>query len=135
MEALRDRIERGDDVDGRDEMGRTPLMWACNRDHHECAEAWIGAGAAVDMVNNNGETALMYACASGHHECAQALIDAGAAVGMVDNHGRPALMRACASGHHECAQASSVDRCWRSGGHGDRVREVGAHVGLWHGSS
>ena len=83
----------------------TPLMWACQRGHLECAEALIDAGAAVDMVNNNGRTALMWACTSGHHECAQALIDAGAAVDMVNNNGWTALMFACYFGHHECAQA------------------------------
>ena len=87
LEALRDRIERGDDVDGRDEWGSTPLIWACGHGQPECAQALIEAGAAVDMVNNNGWTALMAACVSGHLECAQALIDAGAVVDMVDNGG------------------------------------------------
>ena len=62
LEALRDRIERGDDVDGRDERGLTPLMWACASGHHECALALMDAGATVDKVNNNGSTALMLAC-------------------------------------------------------------------------
>ena len=59
LEALRDRIERGDDVDGRDGAGWTPLIWACFEGHHECAQALIEAGAAVDMVDNDGKTALM----------------------------------------------------------------------------
>ena len=80
-------------------------MNACFEGHHECAQALIDAGAAVDMVDNYGNTALMYACASGHQECAQALIVAGAAVDMVNNYGSTALMRACIFGHHECAQA------------------------------
>ena len=80
-------------------------MWACNRGHHECAEALVDAGAAVDMVSNGGWTALMEACEFGHHECAQALIEAGAAVDMVSNNGWTALMWACDEGHHECALA------------------------------
>ena len=59
LEALRDRIERGENVDGRGGNGWTPLMRACVRDHLECVEALIDAGAAVDMVSNNGLTALM----------------------------------------------------------------------------
>ena len=52
LEALRDGIARGDDVDGRDAVGRTPLMFACDSGHHECAQALIDAGAALDGVNN-----------------------------------------------------------------------------------
>ena len=62
LEALRERIERGDDVDGRDRVGWTPLMSACNRGHLECAQALIDAGAARDQVNVYGSTALMEAC-------------------------------------------------------------------------
>ena len=69
LEALRDRIARGDDVDGRDHMGWTPLMKACYLGHHECAQALIEAGAAVDKVDNGLGTALMQACRFGHYEC------------------------------------------------------------------
>ena len=105
LDALRDRIAQGDDVDGRIRGGWTALMSACNLGHHECAQALIEAGAAVDMVDNDGHTALMVACDWGHLECAQALIGARAAVDMVNNRGLTALMWACFSGHHECAQA------------------------------
>ena len=75
----------------------TPLMWACVSGHHECAQAMIDAGAAVDMVDNNGKTALMRACFHGRHECAQALIDAGADLELTNRDGRNALMIACES--------------------------------------
>ena len=39
LEALRDRIERGSGVDGRNGNGWTPLMEACLNDHLECAQA------------------------------------------------------------------------------------------------
>jgi predicted LPLAT superfamily acyltransferase len=104
LEALRDRIARGGDVDGRNGLGCTPLMEACAGGHLECAQTLIEAGAAVDVVNNGGYTALMYACHLGHLECAQVLIDANAAVDMVNNHGWTALMEACHLGHLECAQ-------------------------------
>ena len=97
MEALRERIARGDDVDGRDGAGATPLRWACGMGHLECVQALIDANAAVDMVNNNGDTALMRACINGHHECAQALIDAQADLELMNRDGRNALMIACES--------------------------------------
>ena len=105
LEALRDRIAQGDDVDGRDDFGSRPLINACFWGHHECAQALIDAGAAVDVVANNRWTALMFACVRGHHECARALIEAGVAVDWVDTEGFTALMIACSWGRHECARA------------------------------
>ena len=59
--ALRDRIAQGD-VDERDGRGRTPLMWACQFGHLECAEALIEAGAAVDIVDNAGGVWVWLRC-------------------------------------------------------------------------
>ena len=61
-----------------DNYGYTALLLACSSGHHECAQALINAGAAVDKEVKDGATALMWACDKGHHECAQALIDARA---------------------------------------------------------
>ena len=41
-------------VDMVDHNGHPELMCACNNGRHECAQALIEAGAAVDMVDNNG---------------------------------------------------------------------------------
>ena len=97
LAALRYRIGRGDDVDGRDGLGWTPLTNACISGHLEYALALIEAGAAVDMVNDNGRTALMCACYFGHHECAQALIDAHADLELTNRDGQNALIIACES--------------------------------------
>jgi hypothetical protein len=51
-------------VDEVDNNGWAALMLACISGHHECAQALIDAGAAVDQANNLGETALMKAVAS-----------------------------------------------------------------------
>ena len=74
-------------------------MHACNFGHHECAQALIVAGSAVDRVDYDGRTALMWACGSGHHECAQALIGARANLEVTSRDGLHALMIACASPH------------------------------------
>jgi hypothetical protein len=104
LEALRDRIAQGDDIDGGDGYGWTPLIRACFAGHLECAQALIDAGAAVDVVSNVGYTALTCACFWGHHVCAQALIDAGAAVDQKDDDGETALMRAV-----ECPSFDDLD--------------------------
>jgi hypothetical protein len=83
--------------------GWTALLLACGTGHHECAQALIDAGAAVDKANNYGMTALSDACDQGHHECAQALIDARANVERTDLGGQNALMVACESPDSEDA--------------------------------
>ena len=102
LEALRDRIARGDDVNGRDGVGRTPLISACHYAQHECARALIEANASVD---NNGLTPLMRASHWGQQKCARALIDAGAAVDIVNYGGKTALVLACNFGSYECTRA------------------------------
>jgi hypothetical protein len=105
VDALRDRLARGDDVDGRHVWGETPLVGACLKGRHECARILIGAGAEVDRANSFGWTALTRACRWGNHECAQALIDAGAAVDKADENGWTPLMHACNVGSYECTRA------------------------------
>ena len=70
-------------------------MCACHTGHHECAQALIDAGAAVDKVNNDGRTALFTACNSGSYECTRALVDAQVDFELMDRDGRNALMIAC----------------------------------------
>lgn len=76
MEALHYRLGRGDDVDERDwDTEWTPLMYACKRGSHMCAQALIEANAALDLDDESGCTALMLACdsehgGSGHLACA-----------------------------------------------------------------
>ena len=79
------------------DYGRKALMCACYFGHHECAQALIDAGAAVDMVDIYGDTVLMRACDKGHHECTRALIDAHADLEMSKRDGQNALMTACTS--------------------------------------
>lgn len=55
-----------------DDLGRSPLLAACEKGHHSCVQIMLRAGADV------GSRPLNLACERGHIECAELLLAAGA---------------------------------------------------------
>ena len=66
-------LERGADVNARDNDGYTALIWAAFNGHAEIVTALLERGADVDARNNDGDTALMWAAHNGHAEIATLL--------------------------------------------------------------
>jgi uncharacterized protein len=60
------------------DYGFDALKTAIFRDHVECVEALLAAGADKDREDDDGWTALMYADFWGKKKCVKALLDAGA---------------------------------------------------------
>lgn len=104
LEILKDLIARGADVDGRDDRGRTPIMWACRPISHsrvhegniQCIQLLISKGADIEARSSGlRETAL--------HDCsryrlikaASVLIDAGANINAQNRLGDTPLHLAC----------------------------------------
>ncbi|MFI0448312.1 ankyrin repeat domain-containing protein [Actinomadura sp. 6N118] len=56
-EMVRLLLSYGADVNVRDSGGGTPLIWACNGEHLDCARALLQAGADPTLRNNDGYTA------------------------------------------------------------------------------
>jgi RNA polymerase primary sigma factor len=54
-------IRRGDDVNAKDERGRSPLILAASRGHTETCKILLEAGADPRAVDNNGNDALSIA--------------------------------------------------------------------------
>lgn len=84
-------IDRGADVNARDELRWTPLMRAARNGHTKTAEMLIAKGAKVNARNNVDWTALIIASHAGHTETAEMLIGKGADVNARDREGRTAL--------------------------------------------
>lgn len=92
-------ITKGADVDARDELRWTPLMYAAYNGHRKTADMLLSLGALVDARNNVQWTALMLASHRGRTKTAETLINHGAYVNETDIEGWTALN--WAMGHPE----------------------------------
>jgi ankyrin repeat protein len=95
--AVRERLERGADVDDRDQQGRTLLMHAVlgAASSLEIVQLLLDHGADVDARDNEqGWTALHFAAQEKRIEVIDALLHAGAEVNPSDRFGNTPLGRA-----------------------------------------
>ena len=60
-------LERGANVDTRNALGYTALMWACARGHVEVVTMLLKKGAATGLANIDSDTALIEARYMGMH--------------------------------------------------------------------
>ena len=97
IEAVKQHLADGADVNATDEVGWTPLHRAVigsHTDHTETAEFLIASGADVNARNAIGWTPLFYAAAktgSGHKEIVELLIANNADVNALSVNGKTPL--------------------------------------------
>ena len=94
---VKDAILAGQNVNGQDDQGRTPLMAACQGNSSvEMMQLLLSYGARVNLTDNKGRTAFMYAAQYDSYEKVfRELLKAGALVNVKANDGTTALMLAC----------------------------------------
>jgi ankyrin repeat protein len=82
IEAVKQHLTAGTDVDARDEDGWTPLHWAVVNGHEETVELLLANGSDVNAKDDafSGETPLHWAAENGHKEIVELLIASGADV-------------------------------------------------------
>ena len=90
IEAVKQHLADGADVNAKDHTGSTPLYYAALYGHKEVAELLIAAGADVNVKNERprGRTPLHWA---NNKEIAELLIDAGADVNAKNHRGQTPL--------------------------------------------
>lgn len=71
-------IERGADVEARDENGATPLHLAATRQSHDAIDILLDAGASIDPTNRTGSTPLKNAKDAYSRQTCRLLIERGA---------------------------------------------------------
>ena len=91
IEAFKQHLAAGTDVNAKYRDGVTPLHLAALEGHKEIAELLIAADADVNAKENRGGTPLHFAASQGWKESAELLITAGAEVNAKDNRGRTPL--------------------------------------------
>ncbi|MCX6991366.1 MAG: ankyrin repeat domain-containing protein [Chlamydiae bacterium] len=74
-------IDRGADLDARNNAYRTALMLAAEKNQITAVEFLLAAGAFIDSRDRNGMTPLMYASYKGHIKIMQILIENNADIG------------------------------------------------------
>ena len=84
VEAAKEFLVAGADVNVKDKRGFTPLHWASISGHKEAVELLIAKGADVNAMRGGGGTPLSYASSWGHEEIVELLIAKGADVNVKD---------------------------------------------------
>ena len=104
IEAIKQHIAAGVDVNAKANDGWTPLHGAARWKHKEIIELLIAAGADVNAKEEGGVTSLLYAAMDGHKEIAELLITAGADVNAKVGGGKTPLHGAASNGFKEIAE-------------------------------
>ncbi|WQO32033.1 ankyrin repeat domain-containing protein (plasmid) [Microvirga lotononidis] len=87
------------DVDARDEAGRTALLIATHGNRIEVARALIEAGADVNAKDRINDSPYLYAGARGHLEILKMTLAHGADLKSTNRYGGTALIPAAERGH------------------------------------
>jgi len=105
LAAIQAELDKGVDVNAKDDDGRTPLHYAAKYATKEVVELLIPNGADVNAKDRFGFTPLREAAWYGHKEIAELLLDKGADVDAKDNNGGwIPLHYAAQKGHKEIAE-------------------------------
>ena len=91
IEAVKQHLAAGTDVNAKTDRGRTPLLIAVTLGNKEIAELLIAKGADVNVSGNGGMTPLHSATLWQYKEVVELLIAAGADVNAKDEDGRTPL--------------------------------------------
>jgi ankyrin repeat protein len=98
--AVRKLLDEGVDVNWKDTLGDTALIYASANGHVEIIKLLLDRGAFIDFIRNGvGGTALMNACFNGQVDCVRLLLEKGADMSIKTNNGKTAKDYAIENGH------------------------------------
>ncbi|KAI9780256.1 MAG: hypothetical protein M1839_006816 [Geoglossum umbratile] len=84
-------VDRGAEIQAKDECKRTALHGAAWNGHKEVVQLLVDRGAEVNVEDECKRTALHGAACNGHKEVVQLLVEKGARVNLRDEHGETVL--------------------------------------------
>jgi len=101
LQAVEDLLDKGADVNAKDEKGGITLHMAASKGHKDIAELLITRGADVNAESGRRSTPLHGAAKQGHKALAELLLAKGADVNAKNNEGETPLSMAEERGHRE----------------------------------
>ncbi len=99
MPVVEEALAAGADIDARDAVGRTALMWSAFHGNASMLHYLLERGAGVNVRDRRGRTALMWGAIAGHGHVASALLASGADPALRDSAGKDAAAHAGENGH------------------------------------
>jgi len=96
---VKNHLEKGTDVDIKDEASWTPLYWAVSMGQTDVAELLIAEGADVGINAKDGSTTLHQAARAGAVTLVRLLVDKGIDVNVKETYGNTPLHAAASKGH------------------------------------
>jgi ankyrin repeat protein len=84
-------IERGADINAKDNWGRNALIVAAVKGHLDVIQTLLDGEANINGQNHNGMTALIEATLNGQEEAVKVLLRYGAEIGIKNKRGDTAL--------------------------------------------
>jgi ankyrin repeat protein len=103
IEKINDCIDKGADINVRDELGDTSLIGASIENCIDIVELLLKRGANPDLKGRAGFTALIAACVVGHYNIVKKLLEGGANINITEERGLTALDFAEDRGYVEIA--------------------------------
>ena len=95
-------IDAGADIEAKDDLGRSPLHWACRSGALATVKMLVKAGAGVRVTDTDGDTCLIFAAYFGHTETVRYIVSFPEVdVNHKDTDGNTALLLAASHGHTE----------------------------------
>ncbi|KAK0623844.1 ankyrin repeat-containing domain protein [Immersiella caudata] len=91
-------LDKGADIETRDQVGRTPLLWAAENGHEGVVVLLLDKGADIETRDQIGQTPLSWAAENGHEGVVELLLDKGADIETRNQVGRTPLSRAAGDG-------------------------------------
>ncbi|MBF0571305.1 MAG: HEAT repeat domain-containing protein [Candidatus Omnitrophica bacterium] len=90
-------IAHGVNINGKDQFGWTPLMYASKYNNEDVVKFLLNHGADVNLKNHDANTALIEASFQGNRNIVELLLDKGAKINAKDKNGYTPLISACIS--------------------------------------
>jgi ankyrin repeat protein/beta-lactamase regulating signal transducer with metallopeptidase domain len=97
-------LEKGMNVDTKDEFGWTPLFWAASNAQQDVVEYLIDKGADISVRVDGSRTLLHQAARSGELNLVKLLISKGLDINAKDRVGETPLHHAARNGHKDVAE-------------------------------